>query len=89
MKNSLHEIFTNLKSQASSLHVIFTYWEPTHSGDHHASLFAWRLLEVDEWLWSYDGINFGQLKAHLLIQDKNQSTLIQVCTHWDVPTISN
>ncbi len=35
--------------------------------------FASRLLE---WMQSYDGIKYGQLKAHLFIQDKNQLTLI-------------
>ncbi len=33
---------------------------------------AGRLLE---WLRSYVGIKFDQLKAHLFIQDKNQSNL--------------
>ncbi len=37
--------------------------------------FAWRLLE---WLQSYDGIKFVQLKDHLVISDKNQLTLIPV-----------
>ncbi len=41
------------------LHLIFTFWEYKHSGD-HASL---------EHLWSSDGFKFGQLKAHLFIQE--------------------
>ncbi len=42
-------------------------------------LFAWRLRE---WLRSYDAIKFSQLKAHLFIQDKIQTT----CILWDVIT---
>ncbi len=54
-----------------NLHVLRTY---TFRG-FMPVCFAWRLLE---WLWRYDGIKFGQLKAHLFIQDKKQSTAISI-----------
>ncbi len=42
---------------------------------------------------SYDGIKFVQLKAHLFIQDKNQSIAVrsahQRCDKLSVLTISN
>ncbi len=52
MQNSLHEIFTNLKSQAFLLHVIVTFWEPTHLGN-HASLFSLKFAWVAAKLWWY------------------------------------
>ncbi len=70
MQIFLHQIFTNWRSQAILLRVIFMFCESTHSMD-HASVFASRLLKQ---LWNCDGLKFGHLIAHLFIQDKNQST---------------
>ncbi len=64
-------IFTNCRSQALLLHVIFALWISTHEGIMPVFFLAWRLLE---WFKSCNGLNVGQLKNHLYIQDKNQST---------------
>ncbi len=59
-------------NHAFSLDVLFMFWESTYSGDRASFIlfFAW----LFEQLRSCDGLNFSQLKAHLFIQDKNQST---------------
>ncbi len=55
----------------SSRHFYYTFGEPAHSGD-HASHVCFKIAWVVQ---SYDGITFCQLKSHLFIQEKNQSTL--------------
>ncbi len=63
--------FCNLKPHVFLLHVIFAFWESTHSAN---CFFAWRCVEQ---LQSCA----GQVKTCLVIQDKVQSThLLKICS---------
>ncbi len=81
MQNSLHQIFANVKFQAFSLHVIFTFWEPTHSGD-HASLLCLKIAWVVAKLWWY---KIWSVES-LFIRSRQKSIISYTCILWDVIT---
>ncbi len=76
MQNS-SQFFANLKSQAFSLHVTFTFWESTHSGD-HTSLFCLKIAWVVAKLWWY--------KMWSFIHSRQTSINYYTSTLWDVIT---
>ncbi len=81
IQNSLHQFFTNLKSQAFSLHIIFTFWEPTYSGG-HASLFCLMIAWVVAKLYWYKIWSVETSFIHWRQKSINSYT----CIHWDVMT---
>ncbi len=74
-------VFVNLKSQAFPLHAVFTFWDPTHSGD-HTSLCCLKIARVVAKLWWY---KFWPVESSF-IHSRQKSINSYTCILWDVIT---
>ncbi len=77
-KKSQHELFMNWRFQAFSKHIIFSFWEFTHSGDHASVFCPWRLLEL---LCSCDGLNLVNWKLIYSFNTKTKQFITLRCAH--------